>query len=127
MSDSVKIIRRGITRQVVTKIPEQEVTEEIEVDTLQEFLKEMGLTEDQVRIACKEHKEDKVTQPTYKMDDLLKVIDEGKLRAQKYLTSDFKETKIVTSDMYAVSALIDSKKWQCVNKDSKKQYTLERI
>lgn len=127
MSDSVKIIRRGITRQVVTKIPEQEVTEEIEVDTLQEFLKEMGLTEDQVRIACKEHKEDKVTQPTYKMDDLLKVLDEGKLRAQKYLTSDFKETKIVTSDMYAVSALIDSKKWQCVNKDSKKQYTLERI
>lgn len=126
MSESVKIIRRGITRPVTTVIPAQEVVTEVEVDTLKEFLQEMQLTEDQVKIACKAYRDDKVTQPTYKMDDILKLIEDGKDRAQKYLASDFKESKIVISDTYAVDALVNSTKWKCTGKSNGK-YTLEKL
>ena len=56
----VNIVRKGITKPVTTVIPEQIVTEEVEVDTLQEFLMEVGLNEEQLRIAVKAYKDEKV-------------------------------------------------------------------
>lgn len=125
MAESVQIVRRGIKRQITTTIPAQEVVEEVEIDTLQEFLRELKLTEEQVRIACKAYSDDKVTQPTYNMDDLLKVIETGKEKAKQYLSSDFKETTFTISDAHVVDALLQSKQWKCTSK-AKGQYSLER-
>lgn len=125
MSESVQIIRRGIKRQITTTIPAQDVIEEVEVDTLQEFLKDVRLTEEQVRIACKAYSDDKVTQPTYKMEDLLKVIEAGKEKAKQYLSSNFKEATVTISDAHVVDALLQSKQWKCTSK-AKGQYSLER-
>lgn len=126
VEDTTKLVKRGVIRQVVTKIPAREEIKEVEVDTLQEFLKEVELTERDLRVAVKAYKEDKVSQPSYKMDDVLKLIQDGKDKAEKFLSSDFKEKQITTRDVHVAEALIKSKKFRFLSK-SNKVYTLERI
>lgn len=110
---NVTVVRRGVKREVVTQvIPEQKIVEEIEVDTLQEFLKEVELTEDDLRIAVKSYKDDKVTQPTYKMEDILKTIELGKENAQQYLEGSQKEFFI--TDPFIADTLSNSGKFRCV-------------
>lgn len=118
------VVRKGILRPVTTVIPEQVITEEVEVDTLQEFLNEIKLTKDQLLIAVKMYKDDKVTQPSYDMSDVIKKIEVGKQKAKSLIESTEKRLEIL--DIYVSDALIASKKWKCTGKISKK-YILERV
>ena len=126
--ENVRIVRKGIVKKVVTTIPAQEIVEEVEVDTLKEFLQEVDLTKEDLLVAVKEYKEDKVTQPKYNMADLLRIQEEGKERAKRYLTPDFKESKIKVGDLYVADALVNSNKWVCIKKSSNPlEYVLERV
>lgn len=125
-SKKVNIIRKGITKPVTTVIPEQIITEEVEVDTLKEFLGEVGLNEDQLRVAVKAYKDEKVTQPSFNMDDILKKVDLGKKKAEKLVDSP--ESRLELSDSFVVDALVASTKWKCTAKVSNpKRYIVERI
>ena len=126
-SKRLNIVRKGITKPVTTVIPEQVVTEEIEVDTLQEFLKEVNLNEDQLRIAVKAYKDEKITQPSYNMEDVLKKVDLGREKAEQILKNET-GPKLELTDSFVVDALIASNKWKCVTKLSNpKRYIVERI
>ena len=114
-SKRLNIVRKGITKPVTTVIPEQVVTEEIEVDTLQEFLKEVNLNEDQLRIAVKAYKDEKITQPSYNMEDVLKKVDLGREKAEQILKNET-GPKLELTDSFVVDALIASNKWKCVTK-----------
>ena len=122
----VNIVRKGITKPVTTVIPEQIVTEEVEVDTLQEFLMEVGLNEEQLRIAVKAYKDEKVTQPSFNMDDVLRKVDIGKKKAEKLINS--LESRLEIADSFIVDALVASKKWKCTTKlTNPKRYIVERV
>lgn len=122
----VNIVRKGITKAVNTVIPEQIITKEVEVDTLQEFLLEVGLNEDQLRIAVKSYKDEKITQPSYNMEDVLSKIDSGKKKADKIINNT--ESRAEVADVYTSDAMIASKKWKCVGKSSNpSRYIMERI
>ena len=126
-SKRLNIVRKGITKPVTTVIPEQVVTEEIEVDTLQEFLKEVNLNEDQLRIAVKAYKDEKITQPSYNMEDVLKKVDLGREKVEQILKNET-GPKLELTDSFVVDALIASNKWKCVTKLSNpKRYIVERI
>lgn len=125
-SKKVTIVRKGITKPITTVIPEQIVTEEVEVDTLQEFLTEVELNEEQLRIAVKAYKDEKVTQPSFNMDDVLKKVDLGKKKADKLINSS--ESRLEVTDSFIVDALVASKKWICTTKLSNpKRYIVERV
>ena len=125
-SKKVNIVRKGITKPVTTVIPEQIVTEEVEVDTLQEFLMEVGLNEEQLRIAVKAYKDEKVTQPSFNMDDVLRKVDIGKKKAEKLINS--LESRLEIADSFIVDALVASKKWKCTTKlTNPKRYIVERV
>ena len=125
-SKKVNIVHKGITKPVTTVIPEQIVTEEVEVDTLQEFLMEVGLNEEQLRIAVKAYKDEKVTQPSFNMDDVLRKVDIGKKKAEKLINS--LESRLEIADSFIVDALVASKKWKCTTKlTNPKRYIVERV
>lgn len=122
----INIVRKGITKTVEKVIPEQTITEEVEVDTLKEFLAEVGLNESQLRIAAKAYNDEKISQPSYNMDDILQKVKEGKAKAEKYSTSTDK--KIEVTDGFIADALVASKNWKCTGKSlNPKKYILERI
>ena len=123
----INIVRKGITKPVTTVIPEQVVTEEVEVDTLQEFLKEVDLNEEQLRIAVKAYKDEKITQPSYNMEDVLRKVDSGRKKADQILKNST-ESKLELEDSFVVDALIASNQWRCVTKLSNpKRYIVERV
>ena len=123
----INIVLKGITKPVTTVIPEQVVTEEVEVDTLQEFLKEVDLNEEQLRIAVKAYKDEKITQPSYNMEDVLRKVDSGRKKAEQILKNET-TSKLELTDSFVVDALVASNKWKCVTKLSNpKRYIVERI
>jgi hypothetical protein len=102
--------QKFVTKKVITRIPERVEIEEQEVDTLQEFLDEFKITEDQLRAAAKSYVDEKVAQPTADLSDLEARIAKGVADAEKYERSE--KNVFVLKDSFVVDYLTKSG-WSC--------------
>lgn len=120
-----KAERRLLKKKIViTKIPEKIVESYEEVDTLQEFLKEFGLTEEQLRVAAKEYVEDQVTQPKPDMSDIKRLIDLGISQAEKI--NKRIDKKLELTDPYVVDALVKNYGWSAEKRSNPLRYIVQR-
>lgn len=116
---------RFVKRTVVTEIPARREESFEEVDTLKEFLKEVELTEENVRSAIAAYKLDKVAQPTYKMDDVLKAINTGVEKAQAIDKGN--DNKVEVENVYTADALQKKFGWTTLGKfNNPSRYILKR-